>query len=649
MCGIGGLVGEFVPGLAGRMNAIQAHRGPDGHRVFEDADAEVALAHRRLAILDLSDRAAQPMHSRDGRYVLSLNGEIYNFKDLRQELEGKGVSFRTTSDSEVLLEGLALHGEAFVERLNGMFTFALWDRGRRELLLARDPIGVKPLYYTVLPNGALLFASEIKALHAYPGLRREVDFSALQQHLSMGYSSGNRTALEGVRRLAPGTTLRWSSAGREPVTRQYSRFVFEGFDGRSRDEAVDRLRTLLAEAVRRQMVSDVPVGAFLSGGLDSSLLTAFACRDREADFDCYTITYPPEDNLVDGFDDDAPYARQVAGQLGAHLREIEIKPEVATLWPQLLWHLDEPIADPAAIACYLISKLARENGTPVLLSGQGADELFAGYPRYSALQATRALDAIPRPLRSPLARVGRSLPGSRENRSGRFLRRARRVLAEVDQGVERRFLAYCTNTADADLRRVLSRDFRAEVGDERPTDACFARLQSGGLEGMNRFLERDLAVYLPNHNLLYTDKMGMAVGLEARVPLLDLELVDSVLPYPANWKIRGTTTKAILRDAARGLVPDEVISRPKTGFGAPYRSWLRHDLAEMWHDLTSPEVVRGRGWFDAEELRRARQRSQTGKADLYMLQWAVLTAELWARSFLDRDPGQLHTTQRRDT
>ncbi len=637
MCGIAGFVGGFEPGLMARMNAAQSHRGPDGQGLFEDPVAEVGLAHVRLAILDLSDRGAQPMHSRDGRYVLTYNGEIYNFQELRDGLEADGFAFRSTSDTEVLLTGLTHQGESFVERLDGMFAFALWDRRRRTLLLARDPIGVKPLYYAQPAAGTLLFASEIKALCAHSGLRREPDYRVLQQHLTFCHATGERTALAGVRRLAPGKILRWDAETRRCRQRRTSRLAFGGCHS-SRAEAVAELRSLLEKTVRRQLISDVPVGTFFSGGLDSTLLTALAARHHEAGLGGFTITYPAEDNTVDAFEDDAPYARAAAEDLGLSLREIEIRPDVTTLWPRLVRHLDEPLADPAAIGTFLISRLAREEGTPVLLSGQGADELFAGYPRYQALSATRPLDVLPSLLRRRLAALGRRLPGSREHRGGRFLRRARRVLAGLDLPPDQRFLALCAYTAEADLRAVLAPAFVAEAGGESPASECLARMERRGLTGMDRFLERDLATYLPNHNLLYTDKMGMAVGLEARVPLVGLEIAAAAARYPAAWKLHGTTTKAILRDAARGLVPDAVLRRPKAGFGAPFRKWLRYDLAPMWDDLTSREAVARRGWFDYSQLQEARRRSQSGAADLYMLQWAVLTVELWARQFIDSNP-----------
>lgn len=638
MCGIAGYVGAPVPGLAERMNAAQGHRGPDGAGVFEEAG--VALAHRRLSILDLSAAAAQPMTSPDGRYVLAYNGEIYNFQELRDGLRARGETFRSTGDTEVLLLGLARHGPDFVRRLNGMFAFALWDRFEKELLLARDPIGVKPLYLAEPGKGELLFASEIKALLAHPAVPREPDFEALLQHLAFGHACGERTALRGVRRLPPGHLLRWKH-GRPSRIERYWTPPFGKEGAGTREEALERLRATLRAATRRQLVSDVPVGAFFSGGLDSTLLTALTLREgAPKGFTAFTITYPSSENVLDRAEEDGPFARRAAAALGIAQVEREIKPQVADLLPRLIWHLDEPLVDPAVIACHLVSRVAREAGTPVLLSGQGGDELFAGYPRYRAMAASAWLDRAPGPVRRAAAGLGRLLPGAREGRLGATARRLRRALSSVDETPDRRFLAYCAGTPDEAILGILSPEVRAELGGRRPSDDDMARMDAEGLSGVDRWLERDLSVYLPNHNLLYTDKMGMAVGLEARVPLLDLELVEAVVRYPADWKIAGGTTKAILRDAARGTVSDEVIDRPKAGFGAPYRKWLRHDLEGLWNDLTADAVVRRRGWFDPEGLRKARELSQSGRQDLYMLQWAVLTIEVWARQFVDRSPAE---------
>lgn len=634
MCGIAGFVGGFLPGLMESMNALQAHRGPDGRGAFENPAGPVALGHVRLAILDLSAAAAQPMSAHAGRFTIVYNGEIYNFRELRRDLEARGERFVSTGDTEVLLKGLALEGERFLGKLNGIFAFAIWDARERELWLARDPLGVKPLYLAEPQPGALLFASEIKALLAHPGIPREPDWEGLLHHLSFGHASGPQTALAAVRRLPPGALLRWK-AGKAETTRYWRPPFGRGFP-HPRGEARDLLRRRLAEAAARQLVSDVPVGAFFSGGLDSTLVAALAGRQKkDGSFTCFTIAYPSSENVLDRAVEDGPFARRASLALGLRYEEQELKPDVVTLWPRLVYHLDEPLADPAAIACYLVSRLARERGTPVLLSGQGADELFGGYPRYPAMWLTGWADRVSPTLARVAASTAAILPGALPGPVGAWSRRLRRLLAASDRPRDERFLSYCASTPEADIRGVLGEAFLAGVRGRSAFDRCLERMREEGLAGPDRWLERDLSVYLPNHNLLYTDKMSMAVGLEARVPLLDLDLVSDAVRYPLEWKVRRRLTKVLLREAAAGTVPDEIVQRPKAGFGAPYRKWLRHDLGEMWGDLTSPSVVNRRGWFSAEGLRRIREESQSGKSDLYMLQWAVLTMELWARHFLD--------------
>lgn len=638
MCGIAGSSGGFWPGLAAGMNAAQAHRGPDGQGVWEDAEAGIALAHVRLAILDLSDAAAQPMRSPDGRGVVVFNGEIYNFRDLRRQMEAHGEIFRTTGDTEILLRGLQREGEAFLERLNGMFALAYWDRNSQELLLARDQLGVKPLYYCEPRPGVLVFASEIKALLVHPDVRRDVDPEAIVQHLTFGHASGERTALRGVRRLAPGSTLRWRREPRDLALRTFWRPRFDPYDTASRQEGARRLRAALSTAVDRQLVADVPVGAFLSGGLDSSFITALAGQRTGPRLECFTVAFPPEANMIDQVDPDAPHARRVAQALGLKLHEQEIQPDVVELLPRLIYHMDEPLVDPAILSCYLIARLASEQGVPVLLSGQGADELFAGYPRYPAMRGTSWLARSPLWMRRPIAGLGRMLPGAREGRLGVAARRLRRVFRDLDLPPDARFLSLCSAVPVSEVERALSGDFRSTLSGRSPHAACLEHMTRSGIGGTSRHLERDLSVYLPNHNLLYTDKMCMAVGLEARVPFLDLDLVSLATAMPVSWKVSGRQTKVILREAAEGVVPTEVIRRRKAGFSAPFRKWLRYDLAQFWGDMTSEAVVRRRGWFDPKALQDARGRSQRGADDLYMLQWAVLTCELWARRFLDSGP-----------
>jgi asparagine synthase (glutamine-hydrolysing) len=324
--------------------------------------------------------------------------------------------------------------------------------------------------------------------------------------------------------------------------------------------------------------------------------------------------------------------------LGKKQIMINIKPDVAPLLERLIWHMDEPIADPAIIASYLISRYARENGAIVLLSGQGADELFGGYPRYQAMHLVNFFQILPSAIQGWVVKGSSLIPGAIEGSLGANLRRIRRVLSETTDQPDNRFMAFCSATPDPSIYWVLHPGVREILKDRPSAEQSLSMIQSFAAQNGNKYLYRDFVDYLPNHNLLYMDKMSMAEGTETRVPLLDLEIVKKVMALPFEWKVSGFKTKKILRDVARGIVPNEIIHRPKAGFGAPYRKWLRYDLDEMWNELTSEASVRRRGWFDHEALQDARARSQAGKDDLYMLQWAILTIELWARQFIDRNP-----------
>jgi asparagine synthase (glutamine-hydrolysing) len=632
MCGINGSAGTFIPGLVDRMNQVMAHRGPDGSGRYEDSNGRVAMGHVRLSILDLSNNAAQPMRSEDSRYVITFNGEIYNFKELRQQLE-RDYTFRSSGDTEVLLRGIEVHGISFVEKLNGMFAFAIWDSQQQELFLARDHLGIKPLYIADLPDGGLAFASEIKSLLVCPGVNRDPDFVALQQHLAFCHASGTRTALAGVKRLPPGSMLRWTPNAGSRIT-AYWKPDFSPYRSNNYADGVEQLSAAVQAATTRQMVSDVPVGSFLSGGLDSSLLTSIAAKQNPG-IECFTVSVDASDNTLDQVDPDLPYAKQLAGDLGLKLHDIRMTSNVAELWPKMVYHLDEPLVDPAVFSCYRICQAARDAGIKVLLSGQGADELFGGYPRYWLMNYWRSIERLPSFAKKSIAGIGQMLPGSMTGKFGAQLRRIRRVLIAADMSPDRRFLEHSVSTNEADIRSIFHPDVSAQLRSEGPTDECLRLIDGSQWSGVSRYYERDLTTYLPNHNLLYTDKIGMATGIEARVPLIDIELAKLAISYPDDWKVLRRTTKRILRDVSKSFVPEKIIRRKKAGFGGPYRGWLRNDLAEMWNDLTSETAVRNRGWFDHKALLKARELSQTGKVDLYMLQMAVLTIELWARQFVD--------------
>ncbi|GIX05145.1 MAG: asparagine synthetase B [Planctomycetaceae bacterium] len=651
MCGLAGLVGRFDPGLMSRMNYLQRHRGPDGCGVYEESQLQAALGHVRLAILDLSDAAAQPMLSANGRYVLAYNGEIYNFRELRRELELKGYRFRSRGDTEVLLYSWQEWETRAPERWNGMFAVAIWDRWKRQLWLIRDPFGVKPLYYYQFPDGALIFASEIRAVLGDPNVPREIDFVSMQQHLTLGHTSGTRTLLKRVERLAPGTGLHWSAEERQCRLFRYASCSASTPHPAARQRSlrttdlVAECRHRLATAIQRQLVADVPVGIALSGGLDSSLLACLAKQQGSTQLTAFAVSIQPRDNRLDQAPPDLPYARLVAQHSDIRLEEIELHVEQTTLWRQVLQYLDEPIVDPAILSSYLVCAAAREAGVPVLLSGQGADELQAGYPRYRAVAWTQSWEFLPRSVRRWIARAADRLPGSWSGPLGGLLRRGRRLLRELPCSSGERFLRYAANTPEDIVQSVLHPDIRQLVHREAPMDDCRAYLSRSASPGLEDFLARDQQVYLPNHNLTYTDRTSMAVGVECRVPFLDLELTEFLNHLPAHYKLRGQQTKWLLRRVAREVVPQEILRRPKAGFTAPYRTWLAEGASTLWSDVMHPEQLRRRGWFVPEVVQRLRQQSLQGQADWFMLQWGLLTIELWAQYFLDRPLWNVPTQQ----
>ncbi len=635
MCGINGLIGSGLSGIVQNMNKVCAHRGPDGDGVYENLGEGVCLAHVRLAILDLAESGQQPMIANNNQGVLVYNGELYNYKRLKADLVSKGYVFKSSGDTEVLLYGLVEYGEEFLKKMQGIFAFAFWSPLAKTLLIARDHVGVKPLYYSELPTGELIFSSEIKAFYAHPGFEPLPDFRGIQQHLAFGHCSIDRTALAGVRRLSPGHILKWRD-GVYTIER-YWRPNYNMAQSASFDQEAERLADTIDHAVNHQLISDVPVGALLSGGLDSSLITEISARTLGANLRCYTSSYDKSQNRLDQSAEDGPYARRFAGELGLSIDELMLTPNVADLLPYIVYHMDEPLSDPAAIACYLLSKSASEDGAKVLLSGQGADELFSGYPRYRAMHLTRVFDHMPAPVKSAVSRWSQGIPGAVEGDFGALLRRGKRVLQDINKPPASRFLSYCSSTPQPHISAILSKDVLDELEKTEYQDDCMDYMNDQDLVGHNCFRNRDFSIYLPNHNLLYADKMGMAVGVETRVPLLDLSVVEAAMQYPYNWLVNRASDKLILRRAARGSVPAYIIDRPKAGFGAPYRKWLRYDLEELWEDITSRTSIQSRGWFNYDAIKKIRKFSQTGTVDLYMLQWSIITLELWSRQFLDKD------------
>ncbi|HEY0004026.1 MAG TPA: asparagine synthase (glutamine-hydrolyzing) [Pyrinomonadaceae bacterium] len=645
MCGIAGLIGVNPETRIGAMLESIEHRGRDDDGVWTSAAMEkealrACLGHRRLSIIDTSIAGHQPMLSRDGRLALTFNGEIYNYRELRRELEDKGRTFQTDTDTEVLLMAFEEWGAECLPRLNGMFAFAIWDEQERTLTLARDRLGIKPLYYaeTDGPQGvspSFIFASEIKAILASGLVQRELDAEALNQYLTFLWTPDPFTLFRGIRKLPPAHVLVWR-AGNFSIREWWDVSFTEIEEGRSEEYWRERVLETLSRVVRMEMVADVPLGSFLSGGVDSSAIVALMDQHSAGrKVSTYTIGIEQSDLRYDIIPDDVVWARQVGQLLETDYREIMLNPSVAELLPRLVYHMDEPVID-MAIPSYLVSLAARETLT-VMLSGMGGDEVFAGYPRQMAMQIASALDPVPQLLRRPLMKtVEYALPGGLPGRLTAPLRNAKKFARSAALDFEERYLGYETYFTDAMKERLYTDEMREAT---RGMDAYrehrryFARVRDAA--PLNRLLYVDLKTFLPCLNLATTDKTSMAANLEVRVPFLNYELVELAARMPANLKLRGLKRKYILKRAAEKLLPREVVWRKKAGFGAPVRSWLRGPLRPLVEDLLSEETVRRRGLFRPEEVRRVIELNLSGREDYNLQVFQLLTLEMWQRVFLD--------------
>ena len=629
MCGIAGSSGAFSPDLLRRMAHAIRHRGPDDEGIEHLEDGRVGLAHRRLSIIDLSPAGHQPMWDEQRSVAIVYNGELYNFRELRKELEGDGFRFRSNSDTEVLLQLYRRDGEAMLGKLNGIFAFAIWDARARALFIARDPLGVKPLYYTHTPSG-FLFASEIKALLQCPEVDRTLDLAAIDRHLHLLWSPAPDTVLASVKKLEPGCALSVRE-GRIVRSWRYYDLPYDQpiDDSLTAERAAEELRERLAVAVRRQMIADVPVGAFLSGGLDSSSVVAFAARELPRDsLRCFTIGFRDEAAVREGMAEDLPYAERVAKHLGVKLDTVWVGPEMAERLPEMIYHLDEPQADPAPINALLICELAREHGIKVLLSGAGGDDVFSGYRRHTALLAERAWSWLPRPARAALRVASSALPVGR---------RVAKAFAFADDDADARLARYFDWAPRGASAALFSREARATLADRdamQPLRAALAALPQQ-VPPLNRMLYLEQKFFLADHNLNYTDKMAMARGVEVRVPLLDPELVAFGARLPVALKQRGATGKWIFKRAMEPLLPRDVIYRSKTGFGAPLRHWLSGPLAGLVNDVLSEESLRRRGIFDLAGVRALAEADRAGRVDGAYTLFALVCVELWCRMFVD--------------
>ena len=627
MCGIAGFIykNREQPAEESRVRAMCSrirHRGPDDEGIL--VDGALAMGMRRLSIVDL-DGGAQPIFNEDGSIAVVYNGEVYNYPELRRELEGAGHHFRTDADTEVLVHGYESWGDDLPTHLNGMFAFGLWDARSRRLLLARDHVGIKPLYLFE-DTTMLAFASEVKALLVLPEVERTLDHTQLADFLTFGYTPAPGTLFKNVRKMAPASLL--TIEGRRIETRSYWDLTFAP-ESRTTEDWCEELRSALDQTVHSQLMSDVPLGAFLSGGLDSSSIVA-SIQDRGSKgLSTYAIGFGRDD----AFHNELDKAARVSRLFGTTHHEIVVEPNVADLIQPLIYHLDEPVIDTSFLVTYLVSKLARETAT-VILSGVGGDEVFAGYRRYLWPSLDQLYGVLPRTLdRGVIRPLLAAAPVDRGSSLKAALRYARGYLAHADDPPPERYQGYVEVFDRATLTEAVQ--FDNPSSDAGRTVAGYYESARAD-DPVWRMLYADLKTSLVDSLLLFTDKMSMAVSLEARVPLLDLRILELAARVPSELKLNGSRgLKHIFKLALEPRLPKEVIRQKKQGFGTPISSWFRGSLRPMVHDLLGPDRIGRRGLFRPEVVSRIIDEHMNQRADRSEHLLALLTLEVWQQVFID--------------
>ncbi len=634
MCGIAGVINYYekrdVPKqLVEKMVASLEHRGPDdvGIHVKEN----VGLGIRRLSIIDL-DTGHQPISNEDNSIYVVYNGEIYNFKALRDELQQKGHTFKTNTDTEVIVHLYEEMGKQLVTRLNGMFAFALWDTKRRTLLLARDRAGIKPLYYYI-GRDRLSFASELKALLQDQTVPRKLNYHALHDYLSLGYVPAPESIFVRINKLPPGHVLEYVD-GEVAIHRYWTIPYQPAEEGASttvtskmKQEYAEGIRERLQESVRRRLISDVPLGAFLSGGIDSAAIVAMMSKVSTTPVKTFSIGFPGA-----GYYDERKYARRIAKLFSTEHHEFEVEPNALEILPQLIKHFDEPFADSSAVPMYYLSKLARQHVT-VCLSGTGGDELFAGYRRYLVETLFRRYQRYPKSIQSLAMQLSQLLPVSRASALKEYFLLLKRFLACQDTSPMLRHITMMTCFSD-DMKRELCSD--TVMKEWTPENAIAKQYKkTDSLDDLTRALSADFHTYLPEDLLVKEDRMTMAASLEGRVPFLDYEFVEYVASIPSSLKAHNLTTKHIFKEAMRPLLPSAIIDRRKHGFGVPVGEWFKKELKTFATEVFQDSRTQQRGFFNSEYVMSLLDKHQEGLQDFSPQLWSLLVFELWCREYLD--------------
>lgn len=610
------------------MGRALCHRGPDdeGEFINHSDGVSVALGHKRLSIIDLSPAGRQPMTNEDESIWITFNGEIYNFRELKRELEGKGHRFRSNSDTEVIIHLYEEMGTSCLERLKGMFAFALWDNDKKTLFLARDRVGKKPLHYA-LYDGGIVFASEIKALLKHPRVSREIDLKSLNKYLTYEYVPAPNTIFKAIKKLEPGHYLLYRDGKIQPIRYWDIPLTDNPIGYRTEAEYVEELREILDRAVRSRLVADVPVGVFLSGGIDSGIVAALATR-ADQQLECFSI----------GFDepsfDESKYAKQLAQALKVkHQLRIFNMREMLQCLDVLPDILDEPLADASVLPTYLLSKFTSQR-VKVALSGDGGDELFAGYPTYQAHRLITYYDALPGSLKTTLRGIASHLPVSYKNISNDF--KAKQFLRGAGVSSEIRFFIWMGAFIDSEKRELLSDEVKAELRNHNTYEDIFNYISESRLtKDLERILYLSMKLYLQDDILVKVDRASMANSLEVRSPLLDHEFVEFVCRLPMSYKLNGLKTKYLLKKAARGILPESIIHRQKKGFGIPISRWLTVELKDFMLDHLSESRIRKQGFFNYSYVRGLIKQHLAKERDNRKLLWSLLVFQIWYEKFIE--------------
>jgi len=632
MCGIIGAIGVHSSLSSDIALNLISHRGPDSSGVF--IRDKFFIGHTRLSIQDLSENGSQPMYSEDKRYVIIFNGEIYNHLEIRREILAHR-SFKSSGDTETVLYAYIEYGVAIFEKLNGIFAFAIFDNQTKEIIIARDHFGVKPLYY-YNKDDLFLFGSELKSFLPF-NIDLNISPEAMFNYLTFLWSPGDKTPYENIKKLLPGTFLKFNIDKNFNVKpSQFYRLINPKQKSiKSEAQLIDELESHLLKAVERQMLSDVPIGFFLSGGLDSSLLVAMARKLHPAlEMKCFTIDVGDKNASTEGFVDDLFYAKIVADYLNVDLKIVSADFDIVEMFDKMIWHLDEPQADAAPLNIFKIASLARDQDIKVLIGGAAGDDLFSGYRRHQALNIEKYIKILPSFIVSLVQGTVKLLPSHLP-----VFRRLIKLVSNLHETPIKRQLRYFSWLPENTVHSLFSADWKERIKNYDPFEYFYkiGNDLANETNDLDRMLFWELKTFLVDHNLNYTDKLCMAVGIEARVPFLDLELVEFSMSIPASLKMKGNQTKYILKKVAERYLPMDVIYRPKTGFGAPVRKWITTDLQPMIEERLSCERLDKRGIFDSKKVWELIKANKAGKIDASYSIWSLLAIESWLTQFVDTD------------